>query len=358
MMDYGGEKEEEREGEEGGGMPRLLQVCNVGTVLGGTGACAFSIARSLPRHSHHLWCFGPIREDLKEVWRGEGLRKIERLDGEEIARLNPDEVILHNTGRGRVVGKWRARTLQYVHSRIDFYRAEKTLYCSKYLARQYGASEEEVWWQPVPLPFRPQLIRQPRRFAGDELVVGRLCTPGVKKYPRELLEVYELLSKSHPHIRWEFVGAPVELASELQRACGGRATFHAAGWGKRELFWKWDVLLYTHPTLTETFGRTVAEAMRTGCVPVVDARGGFVEQLEDGGGVLCRDLSEFAAALSRVSRPEEWGEMSLRGRRIADERYSLGVFARRLLERNDDGLGMMDDGGEGRVDWSEWCDAA
>jgi glycosyltransferase involved in cell wall biosynthesis len=333
-------------------MPTLLQVCNVGTVLGGTGACAVSIARSLPRYSHHLWCFGAIRDDLKEVWRGGEPRTINGLDGKEITRLNPDMVILHNTGRGRVIGEWRAKTVQYVHSRIDFYRAEKTLYCSRYLARQFGARDEQVWWQPVPLPFRPKVMRQPRKFATDELVVGRLCTPGMKKYPRELLEVYELLSQSHPHIRWEFVGAPSELASDLQRACAGRATFHAAGWGKRELLWKWDVLFYTHPTLTETFGRTVAEAMRTGCVPVVDARGGFVEQLEGGGGVLCNDLGQFVAALAKVSRPDVWEDLSVTGRRVADERHSLGVFARRLLGGSDDGLGMMDDGGE------EWGDAA
>lgn len=340
-------------------MPTLLQVCNVGTVLGGTGACAFSVARSLPRYSHHLWCFGEIRQDLKEVWRGAAPRHIERLDGEEISRLNPDKVILHNTGCGRVVGEWRTKTVQYVHSRIDFYRAEKIRYCSRYLARLYGAGEEQVWWQPVPLPFRPKVIRQPRRFATDDLVVGRLCTPGMKKYPREVLQVYELLNKIHPHIRWEFVGAPVELRDALQNACGQRATFHPAGWARRELLWTWDVLLYSHPTLTETFGRTVAEAMRTGCVPIVDARGGFVEQLEDGGGVLCQNPQEFVVALTQASRPEVWEELSAMGRRIADERYSLGVFARRLEgEKEDEGLGMIDDRREGRVDWGGWCDAA
>jgi glycosyltransferase involved in cell wall biosynthesis len=167
----------------------------------------------------------------------------------------------------------------------------------------------------------------------SSLVVGRICTPSARKWPTELVPFYRDLSERHPEVRWEFVGCPTDLQARLGEAVSDRATFVPASFEARRRYWNWDVLLYHHPTLTETFGRTVAEAMRAGCIPVVDDRGGFREQIAEGTGFLCAELAEFSSALSQL---EEMGERRGRSRRCrahADERFSLERFRRELREK-------------------------
>ena len=108
-------------------------------------------------------------------------------------------------------------------------------------------------------------------------MIGRICTPQQKKWPNDVDEFYGRLADSYPQIRWEFIGCPTELQSRLSTVCHGRTTFLPAGWGARSRLWNWDALLYHNPQVTESFGRTVAEAMRAGCIPIVDDRGGFRE---------------------------------------------------------------------------------
>ena len=90
-------------------------------------------------------------------------------------------------------------------------------------------------------------------------------------------------------------------------------------------------MLYHHPTLTESFGRTVAEAMRCGCIPLVDHRGGFREQIAAGTGFLCRKLDSFAAALDAVQSRTTQARLSRSAQQHADARFSIAAFRRRLL---------------------------
>jgi len=94
-------------------------------------------------------------------------------------------------------------------------------------------------------------------------------------------------------------------------------------------------LLYHHPTLTESFGRTVAEALRAGCIPIVDRRGGFREQIPAGGGFLCDTRDHFLAALAAISSPAARRQIARAGQTHADDRFALRRFARDLLQRFD-----------------------
>ena len=117
----------------------------------------------------------------------------------------------------------------------------------------------------------------------------------------------------------------------MTEAVRGRCRFHPAEWQARRHLQRWHVLLYHQPDLPETFGRTCAEAMRQGTVPVVDALGGFVEQLPAGTGVLCTDEKAFGDALEELKNLEEWPVRSRACREVGEADFSLKAFRVRLL---------------------------
>ncbi|MBD3673498.1 MAG: glycosyltransferase family 4 protein [Planctomycetaceae bacterium] len=314
--------------------PHLLQVCNVGTVVGGTGACAWTVTRALPDWKHTVLFFSPVRQETRKAFDEISVETISRLKRSELEKYAPDLVLYHNTARHRIEEEcltWRA--IYYQHSRVAAWSEISTVACSSWLSSQVPAKDRpEVLQQAVPRAVRP-ICTSRRARLGEEIVVGRICTPSDRKWPRELIPCYRQLAQEHPQIVWEFVGCPKSLQAELQPAVNHRVNFHEAGWDARSHYWNWDVLLYHHPTLTESFGRTVAEAMRTGCIPVVDRRGGFCEQIEANSGFLCENLEEFSAVLQVLRDPSERIARSRRCRAIGDEKFSLRGFRKRLLNQ-------------------------
>lgn len=306
--------------------PRLLQVANVGNICGGTAACAWSVTRALPGFEHVVAFLSPITEETRSVFGMTRLERWSEVTATEVRRLWPDVVLLHNTARPRVRGTWPMPTVQYLHSAITVSEDWPVVCCSRWLAAATGRRRDRVLWQGV-----PRAIRQPRDPSDREVVIGRLCTPTAAKWSPELVPFYREMARRQPRVRWEFVGCPVGLRRELEQACGGRVRCWSAGWGQRRLLTRWDGLLQHQPGVTESFGRTVAEGLRVGCVPMVDRRGGFIEQLQAGGGWLCETEDDFAAAVERLIDPGERVRVRQEGLRVA-EAWSLERFARRLLD--------------------------
>ena len=312
---------------------RVLQVCNVGRIVGGTAACAWTVARSLPGCEHTVAFLSRIADDTRRAFPGCRIVQWDRANSGRVREIDPDLVVLHNTSRNRVEGRLPAVALQYLHSRIDPAPADRTLYCSAWLAEQYGGSADDVLLQAVPRPKRPDQFMGDTRALRDSPVIGRLCTPTRAKWPDEVVPFYAGLASRFPQVRWEFVGCPETLQGEFQSACGGRAEFFPAGWEMRSRLWHWDALLYHNGSVTESFGRTVAEAMRAGCIPIVDDRGGFREQVEPSCGFLCRRPEDFADAVARIHAPAVRRRMSRACQAHADQRFSLDRFGRDLVER-------------------------
>lgn len=315
----------------------LLQVCNVGEITGGTAACAWTVARSLPGCRHTLAFFGDVSVETLAAFDGCGIRRLRRLTRAEVEAIDPHVVLLHNTPASRVGERWPQPTIQYLHSRIAPAAAEVTVHCSQWLAARYGADASSVLYQGVP---RPPRWSSPGRAGGiralrSDPVIGRLCTPRRAKWPVETVAFYEALARRFPQVGWEFVGCPAGMQSRLQEACRGRAVFHDASWQARSLLWTWDALLYHNPHVTESFGRTVAEAMRAGCIPIVDARGGFCEQVKDGCGFLCGETRDFEAGVEAVLSPETRWRLSRTCRNHGNSRFSLHRFRWNLLRRLD-----------------------
>lgn len=310
---------------------RIVQVCNVGQICGGTAACAWSITRELPECHHLVLCLSHPTKETIEAFAPVEIRKVSRIDDDLLRPLRPDLVILHNTAR-RNVGEIReVATLQYQHSQTDHAAANFTVACSQWLARHHS-KQVPVLYQPVPVP--PNSSEQRRRCFDDRFVVGRICTPQPRKWPDSCLNDYAWLARRFPAIEWEFVGCPDRMQRSLLEACRGRARFRQASWNARGELRRWDALLYHHPVLTESFGRTVAEAMHVGCLPIVDHRGGFLEQVTHGkDGWTCRSLDEFADALARTFDPAVRQRMSAAARMTAETRFSGRAFAARFREQ-------------------------
>lgn len=305
----------------------LLQVCNVGQIVGGTAACAWSVTRALPQLTHTVAFLSRTDVVTREAFAPHRVLTWPHCTADRIRAVNPDLVILHNVAANQTSlwdGAW---TIQYVHSAGRRVHADHTVYCSHWLAEQCRVTAPAVLWQGVPLPVTPA---QPRARTEGRLRIGRICTPTTRKWPDSLPAFYSQLAAQHPHVDWEFVGCPPAMQAVLQSACCGRATFHPAGWQARSHVWHWDALLYHHPTLTESFGRTVAEAARAGCIPLVDDRGGFIEQCKIMGGRGCRTSTDFADAIADLSAPDFRRRRSQSIQQTANEHFSLASFGRRL----------------------------
>ena len=314
--------------------PHLLQVCNVGTVVGGTGACAWTVTRSLPEWRHTVLFLNSINQETEHAFQGVSIRSITRLTHAVMKEHSPNLVLYHNTARNRVDDECLVcPSLYYQHSRVSLWPEIAAVTCSMWLSSQSTADcRPEVLHQAVPRASQLSSVSRRSRLR-DEIVVGRICTPTDRKWPRKLIPFYHQLSQEHPRVVWEFVGCPKSLQAELQFAVKHRARFHQASWEARSQYWNWDALLYHHPTLTESFGRTVAEALRTGCIPVIDRRGGFCEQIENDSGFLCENVKQFSAALNVLQDPKQRIPRSRRCRALGDEKFSIVGFRQRLLHQ-------------------------
>jgi hypothetical protein len=305
----------------------LLQLCNVGQIVGGTAACAWSVTRALPQLTHTVAFLSRPDAVTRQAFEPHQVLCWPHCTSDRIQQVHPDLVLLHNISVGQFSSWDGAVTLQYVHSAGRRLHADRTVYCSRWLAAQCRTPNATVLWQGVPLPTHPSV---PRPRVEGRLRIGRICTPTTRKWPDTLPAFYTQLANQHPHVDWDFVGCPIAMQPLLQAACSGRATFHPANWQARSHVWHWDALLYHHPTLTESFGRTVAEAARAGCIPIVDARGGFTEQLEALGGRGCRTGPEFADAITALSDPACRNRFSMSIQHKANEQFSLASFGARL----------------------------
>jgi len=72
--------------------------------------------------------------------------------------------------------------------------------------------------------------------------------------------------------------------------------------------------------------------MRAGCVPVVDNRGGFTEQVAADCGFLCGGEEDFAAAIDRLRDVGVRRRMSRAALAHANEAFSLARFGAEFLQ--------------------------
>ncbi len=311
---------------------KLLQFCNVGNVVGGTGACGWTITRCFPDWEHGVH-FRPARSPTPETalaFEGCHIFTGHKTPDEAIYEFKPDVIIFHNTPETIFPQALpsNAVSIFYQHSALKEFAATSkrcdVAFCvSEYLADVVGFDKRFVLYQPVPLaPYAAVIGRHPG-------LVGRICTPHAGKWKeQDVLPVYRHLKETQPDLTYEFVGAPESIQGELWDLFGERVSFLRPSWKARERFNAWDMMIYS-TSVTETYGRTVCEAQRAGCVPIVSRLGGFIEQVRHGvDGYLCDNVSDFSrAVISVLSGRIDRGRMIERG----DARGSMRVFRDKIL---------------------------
>ena len=81
---------------------RVLQVCNVGQILGGTAACAWSVVQSLPGCEHVVAFMSQPTDETRRAFGGCEIAHWDRVTRARVRDAQADVVILHNTSAGRV----------------------------------------------------------------------------------------------------------------------------------------------------------------------------------------------------------------------------------------------------------------
>lgn len=308
---------------------RILQVNNVGSLLGGTLNCALSITKCFPDAKHGIHFVGSRSEEVRESLTSQG---IEVTDGTIRTSLLEayDLVIFHNTSEANFPGRLTSNIVPvyYQHSRVGGAlglrrRCERSFCVSEFLAGVVGMDKSTVLYQPVPK------AKEERDTEGPVTVI-RYCTPNSTKWPEGMERLYETILSGIDRDKFHFlfVGCPEPIMKRLQ-AVNPKFGFMKASPLAITLLGHADVLLYDGPE--ETYGRTVCEAQRSGCFPIVSRSGGFVEQIEDNKtGNLCSSAGDFVQALSRF---QKWKSPEIRETlRIAgDSRGSYSNFRKRFL---------------------------
>jgi len=308
--------------------------------VGGVGVCARAIIDALPEWEHTLVSVTdePSILQTDHAFADHEARVADRLDHHMITAAAADAVIFHN--QETIIGVpegWEVPLLYYFHG--AYFRpdptpevlhpmgAMSTAACvSHYLADQLGLPPASVWYQPVNAALGG-VEREDRR-----LLIGRLCNPISNNWPAEIVDFFHFLASAHPAIEWEFVGCPEAMRDALFRACAGRVRFHAAGAEAKDNYARWHALVASNPHVTHGYGRTVCEAQIAGCVPIVDHRGGFIEQVEHGvTGFLCVDSEGFSEALAQVAVPARRRAIATRAIAAASARGSLDTWRARFL---------------------------
>ena len=323
---------------------KLLQICNVANICGGTFGCVYSIAKCLPDWDHEAIATnsgeGPVIGETQDLFPGKITRKRPPLPNALIESIKPDAIIFHNTAEHCVpprppVGVPR---FFYQHSAAAACKGARrrcdVFWCvSEYLANAVGIDKEQVLYQPVPCPPNPEKYNRIRiaELSSEVLIVGSICTANPRKW-KESVEIHDFLHREHPEIQWAFVGCPEGVVTDMILACGGKASFHDTSYGARNMMHFWDAMLHHSTSVTETYGRTVCEAQRTGCIPLVTDRGGFREQIINGqDGFLCKDHEEFSLSLRLLKQHDRRKQMSEAAIRSADSRGSLKAWRETFL---------------------------
>jgi hypothetical protein len=277
---------------------KVLQVCNVASMTGGTANCAWSITKALPDMRHRVHFLGrTIPDSVSAAFSGCELTGGHKIDSEILSSV--DLAIFHNTGPNLFPQYIpdNLATVYYQHSAFPAAagirkRCSKVFSVSKWLAKECGLKDSDVLHQPVPIP--PTRDKWPEN---ERIRVTRFCTPNPQKWDeKDVLPFYRQLFTKIPDVDWTFVGAPHPVEMKLRNIAAeaiATVTFEDASHGQRSILHTSDVLIH-HSSVTESYGRTICEAQRCGCYPIVDNRGGFVEQIENRlTGALCDHESDF-----------------------------------------------------------------
>ncbi|MBR9801552.1 hypothetical protein GYB59_07575, partial [bacterium] len=137
-------------------MLRVLQMCNVGNIVGGTAACAWSVTKALSDCEHSIWFRSRPTQQTRQAFDGHRVETVRRCSYDRVEAGEFDVILLHNTPAAAVDWKTREPNLScpvllYQHSRRSQLAGHNShAFCSHALAEQCGHKNGYVLHQGVP----------------------------------------------------------------------------------------------------------------------------------------------------------------------------------------------------------------
>lgn len=269
--------------------------------VGGTGLWCLEQIKSMPLWHHHVIylndCpdFGVID---KFEQAGAEISYVGSLTPDTLATIGPSAVILSNTGPDSILGPhpWAWMTSNYYviyvhHSQVRPWLpgSEIDIFVSEHLKHQYRNLHDRMKRRLTTPPVgKMEEFFALDRMESDRCVIGRVSNDNKAKFPIELKNILEEVG--HPFL---VVGAQKYWGSPSENSTYPPVNSQPVA----SLLQQMDIFVYK-TNLTETWGRTVTEAMASGLPVVVENRGGVAEQVRDGiDGFVCATDKEFIEKL-------------------------------------------------------------
>ena len=100
---------------------RLIQMCNVGNIVGGTAACAWSVTKALPDAEHTVVFRSAPTKETREAFAHCKIKVAKKIEPGLLEKWKGDFLLLHNISPEAVFwGQQRSALnipiLQYAHS--------------------------------------------------------------------------------------------------------------------------------------------------------------------------------------------------------------------------------------------------
>ena len=177
------------------------------------------------------------------------------------------------------------------------------------------------------------------RSAPQQLKIAMVCNGWEKrKNPVPALQAFSMVRTARPEAELHLFGVdfgPLEAAEQwcVRQGISDGLIFHGATNHMKLLAKLSTMSVLVHPSLEETFGMVIAEAMALGLPVVAGENSGAVPWVVNGVGELTdiRDVGAIAAAVSRVLEPTKYRDCSMKGIREATERFSVSSIADRYI---------------------------
>lgn len=189
----------------------------------------------------------------------------------------------------------------------------------------------DAWNPERPDPEKIKEIKE--GFSGAFLVGYAAAMDSHEKGHTVLLQAAKELQHGVPDIRFILLGGG-RLESEFRQQAEGLANVHFSGWVEDPITWIAALDLFAFPSLAESFGSTLLDALRMG-VPVVASRvGGIPEVISEECGVFVPpgDAEALARQIARMYRSEELRKcLSMRGQETVSA-YSPELIAQKHLD--------------------------
>lgn len=239
------------------------------------------------------------------------------------------------------------RALRYVMAQRVFSRGREFSTVSDYMARELSG----------PLGYLPQVIPNPvasfvtelgrPHIAGASRKVGMICNGwDRRKNPQPALRAFNLWRQSEPSAQLHLFGIGFGLGEQAQRwaeqqGISAGMSFHGAVPHRQLVAALGDLDALLHPSLEESFGVVLAEAMALGLPVVAGAHSGAVPWVlgantngRSAAGLLVdvRDASQIATALRSLFETG-YAARSLAGMQLAHSVYSPAAVAGAYLRR-------------------------